>query len=333
MSKTSLSSRRGFTLIELLVVIAIIAILIALLLPAVQQAREAARRTQCRNNLKQFGLALHNFHDTYNVFPTGMSDDDNNNWGWGTAILPELDQGPLYNLLVADTNYFYRVPVNSSGYLNQTSSIDNVLFDNAEGVNADAGNGAALRVLAAFVCPSDTLPAKDNNGFGKSNYLGNLGTEITTDCTNAANNGPRLTGAIFRSGNNNDTWWTKMRDFTDGTSNTALLGEVSVSANVSPSNTGDGNFPLWAGGNNNAGCNGRTSIGGHLRIMDNVVNAGGQGVYRINGGSDQGFGSRHTGGAHFLLCDGSVKFISENIDLTLYRGIGTRAGGETLGEF
>src|SRR5688500_4365529 len=98
--------RRGFTLIELLVVIAIIAVLIALLLPAVQQAREAARRTQCRNNLKQIGLALHNYHDVHNTFPMGYcagmtyvdgASDTSPGWSWATYILPQLDQGPLYN--------------------------------------------------------------------------------------------------------------------------------------------------------------------------------------------------------------------------------------------
>ncbi|MBA4029857.1 MAG: prepilin-type cleavage/methylation domain-containing protein [Planctomyces sp.] len=327
------SSRPGFTLIELLVVIAIIAILIALLLPAVQQAREAARRTQCKNNLKQFGLALHNFHDTYNVFPAGMSDDDNKSWGWGAAVLPELDQAPLYNLLVADTLYYFRVPVNGSGYTSH-ANIDGTPANNAAEINTNAASGAAQRVLTAFVCPSDTLPAKDNDGYAKSNYMGNIGGEISTTCADGNFNGARQTGVFRMSNNNTDTWWTKMRDFTDGTTNTALLGEVSISANVSPSNTGNGNYPLWAAGNNNAGCNGRTSIGGQLRIMDNVLDATtGQGIYRINGGSDQAFGSRHTGGAHFLLGDGSVKFLSENIDLTLYRGIGSRAGGETLGEF
>jgi prepilin-type N-terminal cleavage/methylation domain-containing protein/prepilin-type processing-associated H-X9-DG protein len=327
------SSRPGFTLIELLVVIAIIAILIALLLPAVQQAREAARRTQCRNNLKQFGLALHNFHDTYNVFPVGMSDDDNNTWGWGSAILPEIDQAPLYNLLVADSNYFYKVPVNSSGYVSH-AVIDNVLFDDAERVNVNAGGGAARNILAAFVCPSDVLPARDDEGLGKSNYLGNLGGEISTTCADGNWRGNRQTGVFLMSNSNTETWFTKMRDITDGTSNTAMLGEVSISANVSPTNTGNGNYPLWAGGNYDGGCNGRTSVGGHMRIMDNVLDTTtGQGIYRINGGSDQAFGSRHTGGAHFLLGDGSVKFLSENIDITLYRGIGSKNGGETLGEF
>src|SRR5579872_5730558 len=100
-SKGQPDDRRGFTLIELLVVIAIIAVLVALLLPAVQQAREAARRVQCKNNLKQLGLALHNYHDvTSNTFPPGyVNTNSDGGWGWMSMLLPHLDQGPLYNML------------------------------------------------------------------------------------------------------------------------------------------------------------------------------------------------------------------------------------------
>lgn len=93
--------RKGFTLVELLVVIAIIGILIALLLPAVQAAREAARRSQCTNNLKQLGLAIHNFHDVNNVFPIGQPDDDNDNYAWGAYILPYVEQKQMYDTLVS----------------------------------------------------------------------------------------------------------------------------------------------------------------------------------------------------------------------------------------
>ncbi len=98
--------QRGFTLIELLVVIAIIAILIALLLPAVQQAREAARRTQCKNNLKQIGLSLHNYHDVYNSFPNGTVSTSAGNWGisWWARVLPYVDQAPLYNQRIINWN-------------------------------------------------------------------------------------------------------------------------------------------------------------------------------------------------------------------------------------
>src|SRR6187399_2611271 len=115
------SRRRGFTLIELLVVIAIIAVLIALLLPAVQQAREAARRTQCKNNLKQIGLALHNFHDTFLHFPVGEANDDNNQWGWTAFLLPYFDQANTYMALNDGTVNAIWVPPNLGGGTNGTN--------------------------------------------------------------------------------------------------------------------------------------------------------------------------------------------------------------------
>jgi prepilin-type N-terminal cleavage/methylation domain-containing protein len=171
------SLRRGFTLVELLVVIAIIGILVALLLPAIQAAREAARRTQCVNNLKQIGVALQNFHDTHKKFPCGAPDDDTDEWGWGTYLLGFAEQQALYDQLMADPARFYPVPRMGGG-------ANGVNIDTMPGhsVNADAGGppgvtgqGVALEVLAMYVCPSDILPARDNNGFGKTNYCGNLG--------------------------------------------------------------------------------------------------------------------------------------------------------------
>ena len=104
-------SKRGFTLVELLVVIAIIGILIALLLPAVQAAREAARRSQCSNNLKQIGIGMHNFHDTYKAFPVGQADDDNDSFGWGVYILPFIEQKPLWDAINAHTGTNGEKPV------------------------------------------------------------------------------------------------------------------------------------------------------------------------------------------------------------------------------
>ena len=189
--------RHGFTLIELLVVIAIIAILIALLLPAVQQAREAARRSQCKNNLKQLGLALHNYHDTYGMFPMAVigrpgagwqcsvmsngdavPNNDYRSWGWGTFILPFVDQAPLYNQLQPDG---CRMPNSDATY-----------------------NGEMLlrQSLPVFICPSDTGPALNAffQNYSKSNYV--INERISNVNTNK-----------------------RIRDIEDGTSNTLMLAE------------------------------------------------------------------------------------------------------------
>ena len=180
--------RTAFTLIELLVVIAIIAILIALLLPAVQQAREAARRTQCKNNLKQIGLAMHNYHDTFSVFPPGIVNirgcvptNATHLWGGMTFLLPQMEQAPLYNSL----------NVNGCNIPPATT-----LF-----------NGAALltQPLAMFACPSDSGPPTNPyfRGYTKSNYM------------------------VSEAIGNPDTR-VSMRDLTDGTSNTLLHAERAL---------------------------------------------------------------------------------------------------------
>ena len=195
--------RRGFTLIELLVVIAIIAILIALLLPAVQQAREAARRSQCQNNLKQIGLGLHNYHDTHKVFPPGVITDTG--WAWGTMILPFVDQANLYNTM-------------------------------APGGIMDLSNATQLAnaqtVLNVYLCPSDPWgsPQKNTNyaititppggsaatyNIGMSNYTGASGTSLG-NCEAVSSMG---TGILTINSN------IKVRDVTDGASNTMLVGE------------------------------------------------------------------------------------------------------------
>jgi prepilin-type N-terminal cleavage/methylation domain-containing protein/prepilin-type processing-associated H-X9-DG protein len=332
-------ARRGFTLIELLVVIAIIAILIGLLLPAVQKVREAAARSKCTNNLKQFGLGLQTYHDTYNKFPVGEFNDDNQNWGWGVAVLPYIEQQAVYTLLDADTSYFMTfIP---GGGLNRNKVMAAGVYSadsyNTQGaVNANAGGGAAKTVISVFICPSDSWPNQTTTGFGKSNYLANMGSDLNGG--NYANwtspNGGTETGVLMQSNDNNYTWANTIASITDGTSNTVLLGEAAANRLSSNNVFGTGatnTFPVWAGGNPALAGQGRQY--NYFRLMDanyplNSTNT----TAETNGAMylDRAFNSSHTGGANFLLCDGSVRFVANGIDAATYRAAGTRNGGEAL---
>ncbi|MBI1345835.1 DUF1559 domain-containing protein [bacterium] len=309
--------RSAFTLIELLVVIAIISLLIALLLPAVQQAREAARRTQCRNNLKQIGLALHNYHDQHNTFPPGEVFSsavplDLSAWSWSVMILPYVDQSPLYNQLQPNSPGPF-----SAALVNPTSL-------------------ALLRTsLAVYQCPSDTgspvnsdrpLLPPSHVTVGKSNYVGSHGVTRGTP-------GDGIFDHNSRRG---------LRDVTDGTSQTLLVGERSAA------DTGLSRASVWAG-ITNPGSTCTATDDGPFVILGNAT-------YRMQSGQplEPGlitpcpmvtFSSLHDGGAHFLLCDGSVRFISENIDAFIgapitdtaqwgvFQKLARREDGQIVGDF
>lgn len=347
-AQTQPKTRSGFTLIELLVVIAIIAILIALLLPAVQQAREAARRSTCKNNLKQIGIALHNHHETYGSFPPGALDDDNRQLAWSVYILPSMDQGPIYDTLTTGGAWFfpkvsgrYKTPDGSnSGFVHTdngtcTPHMQVDVLDNNTAILA-----AFQTTLPAFTCPSDILPEKDNNGYGKSNYHGNAGSIIV----NPANTGQTWSGCAQLKGNvangvlnyandNTNAWSYSFRDITDGASNTIFVGEVTESGlddtqnnnnsrQVSASVTASRNYPKWTGGDVDGGCNGYFR-GNGLKLTNRsmFINR------RTGNESSAAFGSQHTGGAQFLFGDGTVRFLSENIDVTTYEALGGRNDG------
>ena len=314
--------KRGFTLIELLVVIAIIAILIALLLPAVQQAREAARRSTCKNNLKQIGLALHNYHDTHKVFPPGwvipkcpgVSDGDHRNIryqpAWGFYILPFLDQSAIYNMQDFEMRQACPPP-------SPASSSDIGILDPPSTANA------MDQPLEVFSCPSDVKETKGAGGFGTASYASNRGND---------NNG----GQSISFSRLNGIFWTnsncQMRDIIDGTSNTIMVGEVSWDQYYgwgSGSNIKRG--ALWAGF-------------GELKF-DDMVSRNVNVTRPINlsrapdpGNDNDGFGSMHEGGAHFLFADGSVHFLSENIDsgsgtTGTYQKLGVKDDREVVGEY
>ena len=358
-----MSVRKGFTLVELLVVIAIIGILIALLLPAVQAAREAARRSQCANNLKQIGLALHNFENTYKRFPVGQPDDDNDNYSWSAYLLPFLEQKPLYDTLAngGAALVYYRSGANKEvhGAIKPdptgANTLPTTVTDNTDSYNwwsqvrnnhgnAAGANGlGAKATVNAFVCPSDILPAVDNNGYGKSNYSACLGsetpwvTQFTTGLNGAAAglswqqpSRTSQTGLFRLAQDNSNTHCTAIAEITDGTSNSIAVGEVSVTANVSPSAISSV-FPLWAGGNNDGSgqwriCSWARLTGANCYINNRVV----ANTIGSLSWSDYSFGSQHPGGAMFLLCDGSTRFLSETIDTTLYARLGDIRDGNPV---
>tara|TARA_R110002095_G_scaffold188226_5_gene165577 strand:- start:18758 stop:19738 length:981 start_codon:yes stop_codon:yes gene_type:complete len=293
--------RKGFTLIELLVVIAIIAILIALLLPAVQQAREAARRSQCKNNLKQFGLAFHNYHETYITFPPGiisrpggsgwsdrcanmsngvaLPDNNYRAWGWGTFILPFLDQAPLYNTLNPDG---CRMPNAGDSYGSTTPLND---------------------PYPSYRCPSDTGKAINamHQSYSTSNYVVNE-----------------------RISNGNTK--IRIRDITDGTSNTLLLAERRLKRD--PAGKRYGGAIIWGRSNNTDAAN-KFRVNWPINTPTATTSSSNAGS-GDSGCTRHGVSSNHEGGAHFLMADGAVRFISENISHNPAAGSTTTCLGMNL---
>lgn len=298
-------NRRGFTLIELLVVIAIIAVLIALLLPAVQQAREAARRSTCKNNLKQIGIALHNYHESNKAYPPGYIWPEavrgaTEQWGWPALLLPQIDQAPLFDQL--GVNNFTLEEVLATGL---------------------TGKAKLLQTpIEVFQCPTDPggnngkVLVHQNRHFGggvgtnagglgnflpaASNYMGVGGNRERTPSQAAANtNGRNDTNGIF-------SWNSKvaLRDITDGASNTFVVGERDGESCRSGSWVGVRN--PWSG----TGGRGQYYVLGGAHGNSTLLNAI---PWNGNNRCGEGFSSLHQGGAHFLLGDGSVRFISENI--------------------
>jgi prepilin-type N-terminal cleavage/methylation domain-containing protein len=294
-------SGRGFTLIELLVVIAVIAILIALLLPAVQQARAAARATQCKNHLKQIGLALHNYHDLHNVLPMGARDQYG--WLWHAYILPLLDEGALRKSiddpLGNDNGFFGGPPPNSP------------LIENA--VRTRVG---------VLICPSQIAPPTVTAGISgrfKGNYVGNAGSNVADDLNDNIKN---RNGLLYNDSS------VRLADVKDGTSVTILVGEAPYGG---PNCTADCDryyiFDDGVDANYPAPPAPPTPVGDYSVALCATAESASN-VYHMNTNDDLAFGSFHEGGCHILLADGSGRFVSENVSEVVWRAVGSRDGNE-----
>jgi prepilin-type N-terminal cleavage/methylation domain-containing protein/prepilin-type processing-associated H-X9-DG protein len=300
--------KRAFTLVELLVVIAIIGVLVALLLPAVQAAREAVRRASCANNLRQLGLALHNYHDIFNKFPGARDPFSPGPFSTQAHLLDYLEQSNLSKMV-----------------------------DFSQPTSTGGNQSVANMVVKAFLCPSDPANGRvPGLMFGGCNLVANVGTGI--------NNGDYVTGdGVFLLNNP-----VALRNITDGTSNTAAFSESIIGDGQNFAITPQRQAVQLAGATlpEPASCNtgpwigkrgDRWINGGYLSTAYNHFAPPNSSTWDCLNSSNN-FGlktarSLHPGGVNVLVCDGSARFLNNNVDIATWKAIATRDGGETVNAF
>ncbi len=312
-------ARHGFTLVELLVVIAIIAILIALLLPAVQAAREAARRVQCLNNLKQIGVAMHNYHAAVGTFPEGAHSQGANDpvlqgahelgWPWPVHILPYIEQSSIFEQLDMSSTVFGFGPPGSGSY-------------------AYGGNLELIRnTIPTYFCPSDPQASRQKELvvgtgggprqiiLGLTNYIGSTDDDCRFySCSGDVSYTYDGDGMLFNLSG------VRIAHVTDGTSHTLIVGEGTGAEGRSDGATWSVAHFTW----------GEQCLVDMFHGINGTCSVPGDGTYCWHGNNPQGAGysSYHPGGAQFVYVDGSARFISENTPISLLYALATRHGAE-----
>ncbi len=291
--------RAGFTLVELLVVIAIIGVLVALLLPAVQAAREAARRMSCSNNMKQIGISLHNYHDTFKVFPPPSLDapPQRNRLAWTVHLLPFIEQLPLYDQFDF-SRYYNQAPNYDFGLI----AIPTYHCPSNKSKRASIGNGGeAIGGVGTFT----------TNYYG---VMGPKGTNITTNTaypwSNAGGHGGFANSGLFQQNISK-----RFAHVTDGTSNSFAIGEISWDDRGGRRTR----YRLWSRGHQ------QNNWMAPAKNIANQINSDQTSVF-----NDMSFGSSHPGGCQFVMADASVQFVAQTIDFSIYQAVASVDQGEAL---